>query len=256
MQRSDYARMVHPATYVRARSLPKQTLALWLEEVARAAQGKKVQTILDLGCGTARFSLPLARRFHAVVIGVDPSAAMLAQARKGAPASVVFRRGSAERIPLKHGQADMVFMSQTWHHLRNPVRAAGEMQRVLAPDGLVFVRNSTIENIGSYLYLRFFPGALRTCQRRLPRRGKVIATMNGAGFRLVGLRVVRQMIAPSPRAYLAKIRQKAMFDVAGLSEEESALGFDRLARHCQSCDPDGAVYERIDFFTFRRGEVK
>ncbi|GEM_PF-391077 len=251
-RRKDYARIVRPATYVKARSLPRQTLRLWLEEVARSLRDKRVRTILDLGCGTGRFTGPLARRFDAAAIGVDPSAAMLAQARRDVPESVVFRRGSAERIPLKNGQADVVFMSQAWHHLRDSARAAQELQRVIAPDGVVCIRNSTIENMGSYLYLRFFPGARQTCQRRLPRREGVMAVMKRAGFRLVVHRAVRQMIAPSPRAYLAKIRQKALFDVAELSDEESAFGFARLARHCRSRAADKAVFERIDLFAFRK----
>jgi len=252
VRRKDYASIVAPATYVKARSLPRQTLRLWLEEVAESAQVGVVRTILDLGCGTGRFSGPLARRFVATVVGVDPSVAMLTQARREAPESVVFRRGSAERIPLKNGQADMVFMSQTWHHLRDAARAAREMRRVLAPDGLVCIRNSTIENLGSYLYMRFFPGARRSCRRRLPRREGIITVMNRGGFRLVGHRAVRQEFAPAPRAYLRKIRQKATSDLAELSDKEFALGFARLARHCQSRDPDRAVFERMDLFTFRK----
>jgi len=251
VRRRDYASIVAPATYVKARRLPRHTLRLWLEEVAKSARGGTVRTILDLGCGTGRFSGPLARRFHAAVIGVDPSAAMLAQARKGATESVVFRRGSAERIPVKNGQVDMVFMSQTWHHLRDPARAAREMRRVLAPDGLACIRNSTIENLGSYLYVRFFPGVRASYLRRMPRREAIITAMKQGGFRLVGHRAVRQEFAPSPRAYLGRIRQKAVSDLAELSDEEYALGFARLARHCQSRDPGRAVFERIDLFTFR-----
>jgi SAM-dependent methyltransferase len=177
---------------------------------------------------------------------------MLAQARKGATESVVFRRGSAERIPLKNGQADMAFMSQTWHHLRDPVRAARELQRVLAPEGLACIRNSTIENLGSYLYVRFFPGVRESYLRRMPRRETIITAMKQGGFRLVGYRAVRQEFAPSPRAYLGRIRQKAVSDLAELSDEEYALGFARLARHCRSRDPDQAVSEQIDFFAFRK----
>ena len=184
MNRKDYAGIVAPATYVRARSLPGQTLRLWLEQVARSARGAKVRTILDLGCGTGRFTGPLARHFQAVAVGVDPSSQMLAEARKDAPESVKFRRGSAERIPMKNGMADMVFVSQIWHHIQDLARAAREMHRVLAPDGLVCIRNSTIENMRSYLYLRFFPGARQTSLRRLPRRDAITAAMNRAGFRL------------------------------------------------------------------------
>jgi len=41
--------------------------------------------ILDLGCGTGRFSAALRARFEAEVIGIDPSKKMLEQARSFFP---------------------------------------------------------------------------------------------------------------------------------------------------------------------------
>ena len=252
LPRRDYASIVAPATYVRARALPRKALTLWLEAVAASVGGKTIRSILDLGCGTGRFSGPLARRFRATVVGVDPSLKMLAQARKAAPASVEFRRGSAEGIPMDDGQADMVFMSQTWHHLRNAAQASRELRRILAPNGRVCIRNSTIENMRSYLYLRFFPGARQSYLRRMPRRAAIIRAMNRSGFHLVRHCAVRQAFSPNRRAYLSRIRQRALSDLAEISDEEFALGLARLARHCRSGDPDAAVAEQMDLLTFRR----
>jgi SAM-dependent methyltransferase len=51
-------------------------VAFYLEEAARAGQSS---TVLEIGCGTGRLTLPLARAGHAVT-GVDLSPAMLARA--------------------------------------------------------------------------------------------------------------------------------------------------------------------------------
>src|SRR5690242_5009291 len=52
-------------------------VALYLDEAARAGEPG---TVLEIGCGTGRLTLPLARAGH-VVTGVDLSPAMLARAR-------------------------------------------------------------------------------------------------------------------------------------------------------------------------------
>ena len=82
--------------------------------------GGSISTILDLGCGTGRFSEGLANRFGARVVGIDPSEKMLDQARrKRQRNSIHYERGTAEAIPLADGTVDMIFMSMSFHHFRD-----------------------------------------------------------------------------------------------------------------------------------------
>jgi ubiquinone/menaquinone biosynthesis C-methylase UbiE len=81
-----------------------------------------ISLVVDLGCGTGRFSEMLAAELGVRVIGFDPSAKMIDQAqRKPATGAVVF--WAAHEVPLPDGCVDLVFMSQIYHHLPDP--AAG-----------------------------------------------------------------------------------------------------------------------------------
>ena len=72
--------------------------------------GGSISTILDLGCGTGRFSEGLATRFRARVVGVDPSQKMLDQARRKLQGNGIhYQRGTGEAIPLVDGAVDMIF---------------------------------------------------------------------------------------------------------------------------------------------------
>jgi SAM-dependent methyltransferase len=63
-----------------------------------------ISLVIDLGCGTGRFSEVLAAHFGAHVIGVDPSEKMVDQARrKPATGNVDYRQGTAEALPLPDG---------------------------------------------------------------------------------------------------------------------------------------------------------
>jgi ubiquinone/menaquinone biosynthesis C-methylase UbiE len=68
--------------YNRARALLPATARLWQELLADYIDPGAPPLILDLGCGTGRFSEWLARRFGGQVIGIDPSERMVQQARR------------------------------------------------------------------------------------------------------------------------------------------------------------------------------
>ena len=64
----DYDATNIPAGYDQARSLGRELIELWMTTVAAHTCGRSVASILDLGCGTGRFSEALAARFNANVL--------------------------------------------------------------------------------------------------------------------------------------------------------------------------------------------
>ena len=108
----DYDQTAIPETYDRGRSHSPAVLRLWMEALSSHVPRDGVRDIVDLGCGTGRFSFGLADHFEAQVIGVDPSEKMLQQARaKASSHRVSFRHGGGEALPLQDRSADMVFLS-------------------------------------------------------------------------------------------------------------------------------------------------
>src|ERR1700733_1050750 len=127
----DYDKGNIPASYDAGRSYSPATLASWLERISKCTPRGRLATILDLGCGTGRFSGALANHFNADVIAVDRSAKMLAEARKKSAPRLRYVRASGEALPLRNGSIDMVFMSMVFHHFEDQLLAARECRRVL-----------------------------------------------------------------------------------------------------------------------------
>ena len=95
----DYDETNIPAGYDRGRDHGPEFLDLWMNVIQSHVGRGPVRTILDLGCGTGRFSAGLANRFRARVVGLDPSEKMLAQARrKPGQDAVFYQRGAAEAL--------------------------------------------------------------------------------------------------------------------------------------------------------------
>ena len=82
----DYDQTTMPETYDRGRKPPDGIIDMWMDRI-EAAVGRKVSSIIDLGCGTGRFTVPLAKKFNAPTIGIDPSLKMLAEARAKPPSA-------------------------------------------------------------------------------------------------------------------------------------------------------------------------
>jgi SAM-dependent methyltransferase len=103
--------------------------------------------ILDVGCGPGTITLDLAREVpHGSVVGLDRSAAVVAEARAGGgeagPRNVAFAVGDVYSLPYGDGAFDVVHAHQLLQHLSDPVGALREMGRVCATGGVVAARDS------------------------------------------------------------------------------------------------------------------
>src|SRR5216684_9300709 len=131
----DYDATEIATTYDLGRDHGPEFLDLWMNVVATHVKDQRPKRILDLGCGTGRFSEALRSRFEAEVIGIDPSKKMLEQARNKLSGSRIrYEHGRGESIPLPDNSVDLIFMSMIFHHFDNPRLAARECRRVL-PNG-------------------------------------------------------------------------------------------------------------------------
>ena len=86
----DYDRTTMPSAYDAGRGYPPAVLESWLRTIAAPLAGDHNGDILDLGCGTGRYTAALAAHFGARAVGVDPSEKMLAEARRKGGRNVSF----------------------------------------------------------------------------------------------------------------------------------------------------------------------
>ena len=104
---------------------------------------KSGMRVLDVGTGTGLTAREAAHLTgaHGHVIGVDPSAGMIARATT--PSSVEMLMGSAEAIPSPAVAVDFVSMGYALRHVSDLSVAFQEFMRVLVPGGRVCVLEIT-----------------------------------------------------------------------------------------------------------------
>lgn len=224
--------------------------ALWMNAVAFHLKLKPVQTVLDLGCGTGRFTQALAARLGATVIGIDPSRTMLTEAQRDlGNARVFFARGFGEALPMESDSVDVIFMSMVFHHFENPRAVARECRRVLRQGGRLFLRTASREQISRYPYVPYFPTSRSLLEQRLPALGFQCQIFQEASFRMVFSGVLTQEVASDFVAYADKLSLRADSILVTLDDDEFDSGINALRRE-KRCGP---VTEPIDFVVFEKG---
>jgi ubiquinone/menaquinone biosynthesis C-methylase UbiE len=237
--------------YDRGRDHGPEFSEFWMNVVASHVGERQIDTILDLGCGTGRFSQSLADHFDADVIGVDPSVKMLEQARsKQRHDRIRYLSGHGESIPMPDDSADLVFMSMIFHHFDDPPLAAAECRRVLRDGGIVFVRTGIKERIPKYAYADFFPESLPILDKSLPSATLIRDVFETAGFKTIAIDTITQEIAPNYSAYADKLAAGADSILVQLTPHDFDAGMRALRRRADEND-SATVVEPIDIFIFQ-----
>jgi SAM-dependent methyltransferase len=247
-QRIDYDRL--SATYDEGRAFPEAWLRGWREATAPYL-ADLTDPVLDLGSGTGIWALLLARWFDVEVVGIEPSSGMRAEAlRKRSHARVKYLAGRAEDLPMADRVCAAVWISTVVHYFTNARVAAGEVRRVLKPNGPVLIRSAFSGRHEGVPWMRFFPSARSLADRRHPSLEATLDAFSAAGFAMESLTSVSQVTASSLDDYARRVATRTDSTLALISDEEFECGLADLkyaARH----EPPAPVLTTLDLLVLR-----
>jgi ubiquinone/menaquinone biosynthesis C-methylase UbiE len=246
----DYDSTPIPQKYRSARQLPAPTMRAWLSAIRRSAPLRPGSRVVDVGCGTGRFSVGLAEAYSSHVVGLDNSAKMLAEVLSS-DERVCYCIADARALPLRGGSVGMVFLSNVVHHLADFPKAAEGFAHVLERGGFVVVRNYVREQLRDVPYLEFFPEAHAASVSALASGREIGDTFRRAGLTLFSHQSIRQPVAASPIEYLSKVQSRVYSDLAEISDDAFEAGVARMA----AAVSDGwnrSLCEPIALFSFRK----
>ena len=120
-----------------------------LLEQRRPAEGSSDRPlrVLDVGTGTALIPIELCTRDVPVSITAIDLAAYMLQVgqrnviREGLQSRIKLEHLDAKNLPYSTGSFDWVISNSIVHHIPDPLPCLREMVRVVAPGGLLFVRD-------------------------------------------------------------------------------------------------------------------
>ncbi|PWC39360.1 class I SAM-dependent methyltransferase [Azospirillum sp. TSO35-2] len=161
-------------------------LGTFRSKIAGDARGR----VLEIGIGSGR-NLPFYGAAADEVVGVDPSAELLAIARRAAaeaPRPVTFVEQTAERLPFDDGSFDTVVVTWSLCSIPDPSAALREAHRVLKPAGeLRFVEHGLAPAPGVQRWQHRLTPLWSRCSGGCHLNRKMDDLISAAGFHITDL---------------------------------------------------------------------
>ncbi|HEY98582.1 MAG TPA: methyltransferase domain-containing protein [Dehalococcoidia bacterium] len=245
MKKADYSKIA--SFFDKGRPLPEQNIEQWLGIICRLSGAGRGTRLLDLGCGTGRFSFPFAVNLGCHVTGADSSPEMLARARKKDNGRLItWDIADAQFLPYKDESFDVVFMSHLLHHVDSPQRVIRGCYRVLVRGGVILVRYGAIDQIRNDIEHTFFPETLAIDQDRGISSGMVETWLHEAGFLDVISEEIVQRSFADAAAHLKADLNKCTSVLTMISPQAYKKGIAELRKYVRDHPDDPwLLYDRM-----------
>ncbi len=217
--------------YDKVRITSPDYLRFWSLKIAHYGSIDRNSRVLDIGCGTGRFTIMLSNITKAEVYAIDPSEDMLDEAKKkDKKKKVTWSKGTAEKLPFSNEFFDCVYMTFVFHQIKNRKKALTEVYRILKPKGkCVFMTTSYAHIKRSPLYM--FPGLAAIDLARFPSLPEFKRILEKGGLRNVHYHLDRYKDhGYAVDDYLKRVKSKHISTLSVLSKEEFERGYEEFER--------------------------
>jgi ubiquinone/menaquinone biosynthesis C-methylase UbiE len=210
--------------------------------------------LLDIGCGTGRFSIPLALSLKGfTVVGADNSPRMLEEAqRKPDSDKVVWTVTDVCAQTFETATFDVVFVSDLLHHIGDPVKALTECRRVLRPGGVMIVKYGAMENIVKDPEHVFFDGTVAVDAARTPTEEAVKHWLSQSGFVNVLSKTENERTRTCGSHRLSAAQAKSISVLHMIDDRQFEEGLRRLHAHVTANPNDPWLLVDPTTFTWGR----
>lgn len=232
MLAADYSKIA--STYDKGRLLSEENINLWLEIISKYSMAKEGAKVLDLGCGTGRFAIPMATKLQYAVTGADASKEMLVRAKKKDTNKLVkWELQDAQNLTYQNNSFDMVFTSHLIYHVKSPAKVIENCARILRNGGTLIVRYATFEQINDDVVHAFFPEANIIDETRFPKEGMVEKGISDAGFKNIRSEKILQKSYQTGAEHLDAIKLKNVSALTMIRQEDFKRGINNLEKYIE-----------------------
>lgn len=236
--------------YGAARGLSAAAADAWratARDELRLAAGDRM---LDLGAGVGRFTPLLADWSAGYVIGVEPAAAMRAEAARSAShPRAVYVGGRAEALPFADQCFAAAWLAFVVHHVADLARCAAEVRRVVRDGGSVLIANAFPGRLDRITLFKYFPEA-RAVAERFPSIETVTAVFAAAGVHCDAVRSVTQPTCETLEELADRTRLRADSTLRSIPDEAFVRGQTAL-EHAARTEPPQPVLDTLDLLVCR-----
>jgi ubiquinone/menaquinone biosynthesis C-methylase UbiE len=253
-KKADYGQIAEVYDEVRRSDLPH--IAWWVAKIAAEGKLGKGKKLIELGCGTGRWTIALAERTGCEAVGLDRSPEMLAKAReKDREGLVRWMEGDCERLTVERESYDCALMVLMMHHLEDHLGTFRGVLKTLKPGGVLLIRQGTLEDVLTDPIHRFFPEVVTIDRKRTPFRAEIEYWLTRAGFDPVRVEILKQHTYATNMRMLEEIQKKVASALRLIDDEAYQAGLARLTAHLRRHTDDPSLRDsQFTLFVGRKPE--
>ncbi len=192
----------------------------------RVCSGMK---LLDVGCGTARYSVEFSQ--HGLeVVGLDHSIDQITQAQsKGISAQI----GQAEELPFNTDKFDVVSYVMMLHQLDVDQfeKSMAEAVRVLRVGGRIWIKTCSFENLAARPFTDLFPSTLEINAKRYQRIEELVRVLELNGAQLKRKETITDHYELSGAQIIDRTAARHNTTLFLLTDDEFRNGLEGLKKH-------------------------
>jgi ubiquinone/menaquinone biosynthesis C-methylase UbiE len=248
LPRVDYSTIA--AYYDKARPAPSD---FWVSRIVDLGKVGPQSDVLDVGCGTGRFTVKIALSSGTRMFALDSSIRMLkkAMARDGGR-KIGWCLGDARLLPFRGSSFDCIYMTMVIHHIESRQAVLAAILRSLRSRGRCVILTTSHSAIRAHT-LRHFPGVVAMDLRRFPSIPVLKRQMRKIGFKNVRSSVLKHDEGEiSVKAYCNMVRRKYISTLSLLGEDDFETGFRVFQERIGKLH--GSKMRRVLTFNFVVGE--
>jgi ubiquinone/menaquinone biosynthesis C-methylase UbiE len=213
--------------YDKVRIQSPDYLDYWSEKIKECGKISSNSLVLEIGCGTGRFTFPVLKKSQALIYAVEPSDEMLSKAKEKYPQErIVWIKGEVEKLPFCSNSFDCAYMTFVIHHFEDKVKGLEEVFRVLKKSGRCLILtfpHSHLKKSPS----RFFPKVLSIDLARYPSLVQLRKYLEMAGFKKVFYHLSKDCKENlTINEYLSRFKNKYISTLNLLTEKEFQKGYE------------------------------
>jgi ubiquinone/menaquinone biosynthesis C-methylase UbiE len=218
IERCDYDKIAK--SYDDVRGTSKDYIMYWTSQLAHYGMLQDSDNVLDIGCGTGRYTEAFASSGTRMVVGLDLSRQMLMRAyNKFSSNAVLWLQANCEQLPFQPNIFNVAYMILVAHHIPLEERKAvyQEVYNVLMSSGRFVIMTRSHDQIRDSL-ISLFPEIVEIDTARMPDIIKLETDLKAAGFSTVNIdELPNYTLYRDREAFIEKVENKfistlTMFD--------------------------------------------
>jgi len=228
-------------SYDRHREPEKEVLDTLLELFKNS---RPRQLLLDIGCGTGRYSIDVTKRFRLCLVGIDISREMIRIAKTKLPMGI-FIRGKVEDMisGFKPKSFDYVLSCQVLH-LVDRCKVFPEIRRILRDQGKLVIITFDQDQFCQDVFHRYIPHILAIDLQRYPGIAEIRKELEEMDFNvdIIKVRCDRRISNAYDVERLVKKGKARFFStLAHVDENELSESLEKMRRELMSQLKKGSI---------------